>query len=69
MRHYLLLLALSLGLLRPTFAQRGPITPPAVQVHVTCDHADWLYAPGDPVKFTVKVIASNAPLAGAGSLT
>ena len=65
MKRYLLLFALFLGLLRPALAQRGPAAPPAVQVQVTCDHADWLYTPGQPVKFTVKVIASNAPLAGA----
>ena len=59
-------LILLLGLLSPLLAQRGPDgTPPAVEVHVTCDHADWLYAPGEPVKFTVKVVANYVPLAGA----
>lgn len=65
MNRCLLSLVLLLGLLRPALAQRGRGAAPAVQVQVTCDHADWLYAPGEPVKFTVKVIANNAPLASA----
>ncbi len=65
--HLLLLtLALLLGLFRPLLAQRGPgSTPPAVQIEVTCDRADWLYAPGDPVKFSVKVTGNYVPVAGA----
>jgi cephalosporin-C deacetylase-like acetyl esterase len=65
MKTILLSLAVIVGLVRPALAQRGPATPPVVQVHVTCDHADWLYAPGEPVKFTVKVIADQAAFAGA----
>lgn len=65
MKHYLVLLALFVNLLSTALAQRGPATPPAVQVQVTCDHADWLYALGEPVTFTVKVVADQAVFAGA----
>ena len=34
-------------------------------VQVSCDHADWNYTPGQPVKFTVKVTAGNGPVGGA----
>ena len=65
MKHYLLLIAVSLGLLCPANAQRGAGAPPASPVQVTCDHGDWNYVPGQPVKFTVRVTADNAPVAGA----
>ncbi|MBI4625718.1 MAG: acetylxylan esterase [Verrucomicrobia bacterium] len=66
MKRFLLLLVLLASLVRPLLAQRGPGAPPAaVPVQVACDRADWLYAPGEPVKFTVKVVAGNAALAGA----
>jgi len=65
MKRILSWLLLLVGLFQIALAQRGPATPPALQVQVTCDHADWLYAPGQPVKFTIKVTASSAPVAGA----
>lgn len=65
MKRCFVLLALVVGWLPHALAQRGAGTPPAVQVEVTCDHPDWLYTPGEPVKFTVKVVADHAPLAGA----
>lgn len=37
----------------------------AVTVQVTCDRADWLYAPGDAVKFSIRVTADNAPWSAA----
>lgn len=65
-RLFLVSLIAFASLLQPVLAQRGPATPPAVKVEVVCDRADWLYAPGEPVTFTVKVVtAENAPLAGA----
>jgi cephalosporin-C deacetylase len=36
-----------------------------VRVYVTCDHADWLYTPGEAVKFTLRLTEGDAPLADA----
>jgi cephalosporin-C deacetylase len=34
----------------------------AVQVRVKTDHADWLYKPGQPVKFTITVVQDGQPV-------
>jgi cephalosporin-C deacetylase len=48
------------------FAQRGGRGAAAsVQVQVTCDHSDWVYAVGEPVKFIVSLLDKQAPLGGA----
>ncbi len=36
-----------------------------VQVRVRTDHADWLYKPGQPVKFTITVIQDGQPVTNA----
>lgn len=36
-----------------------------VKVHVSPDHRDWTYQPGQPVKFTINITADNEPLEGA----
>ncbi len=54
------LVALALGW-RGADAQPAATSP----VRVTCDHADWNYLPGEPVKFTVSVMSGDAPTAGA----
>ncbi len=73
MKNVLLLFLLLAGLMRPLFAQPAPGAAPTpasapapapVVVEVTCDRADWLYAPGDRVTFTLAVKADNAPAAG-----
>lgn len=51
-------------------AQTAPVATAAIPaavapVPVTCDHADWNYVPGQSAKFTVKVTADGAPVAGA----
>ena len=33
-----------------------------VQVRVKTDHADWLYKPGQPVKFTISVVQDGQPV-------
>jgi cephalosporin-C deacetylase-like acetyl esterase len=38
----------------------------AVQVRVAPDRGDWTYRPGEPVKFSVTVMADSEPLEGAG---
>ena len=60
-----LALLLLVALLHPLLAQRAPeAKPPAVTVSVTCDHADWRYAIGEPVTFALSVTSDTAPLAG-----
>lgn len=60
----LLTFSVLLCLVRPLLAQRDPAAaPPAVEIQVTCDHPDWLYVPGEPVKFLVKVTGKD--IAGA----
>ena len=67
----LTLLALLAGWPRATLAQPVAAPPPAAArafvspVQVTCDHPDWNYLPGQPVKFTITVTSGAAPAAGA----
>lgn len=37
----------------------------SVQVRVRTDHADWLYKPGQPVKFTMTVVQDGQPVTNA----
>ena len=69
MKKFLLAGVFLAALLRPTLAQDprfpGRFTP--IQVQVVADHADWNYAPGEPVKFTITVtnVADKTPIANA----
>jgi cephalosporin-C deacetylase len=54
---------LLLGLLAVSSAAQDRIG--AVQVRVNTDRADWLYKPGQPVKFTITVIQDGHPVTNA----
>ena len=49
--------SLSLGL----FAQDRVGT---IQIHVSTDHADWRYDPGQPVRFRIVAVQDGQPLSG-----
>ena len=61
MKSLLLPLLVFFALVRPSPAQdpRFPGRVSPFQVQVVADHADWTYAPGEPVKFTVTVTRAN----------
>jgi len=69
MKKLLLSLAFFLALIRPALAQdpRFPGRVTAIQVQVVADHADWNYALGEPVKFTITVtnVAGKSPIPNA----
>ena len=68
MKTSLLLLALVAALFRSAFAQdpRFPGRVDKFQVRVVADHADWNYAPGEPVKFSITVTGPDkSPVANA----
>ena len=48
-----------------TAAESATASAPAAPVQVTCDHTDWNYTPGQPVKFTITVTHNGAPVADA----
>lgn len=54
--------ALAIGLLNALRAEDGA-TAVRATISVTCDHDDWLYAPGEPVKFTLRLTEGDRPLA------
>lgn len=43
----------------PDFADARAAT---VEVRITPDHTDWTYATGEPVQFTIRVIADEIPV-------
>lgn len=68
MMRLLPIVLIALGLFRPLYAQPAAEAAPdtaRVQVEVTCDRPDWLYAVGEPVRFTIKAVAGGVPLADA----